>query len=104
MDTSYRNPFATASWIHLVLARCHPFDVCRFLSVTDFVSARTTKTLSFDLRMEMDGLAVSLGRFHYCEPGIRQYPWISVSKKITMRVSIRFVLYYHKLILCYVLV
>ncbi|KIM47313.1 hypothetical protein M413DRAFT_64116 [Hebeloma cylindrosporum] len=23
---SWRNPFATASWIHLVLVRCHPFE------------------------------------------------------------------------------
>ncbi|KAJ6491281.1 fido domain-containing protein [Mycena vitilis] len=22
------NPFAVASWLHLILARCHPFDVC----------------------------------------------------------------------------
>ncbi|KAF8072092.1 fido domain-containing protein [Lyophyllum atratum] len=23
---SWRNPFATASWMHLVLVRCHPFE------------------------------------------------------------------------------
>ncbi|KAK0441257.1 fido domain-containing protein [Desarmillaria tabescens] len=23
---NWRNPFATASWIHLLLARCHPFN------------------------------------------------------------------------------
>ncbi|EDR04551.1 uncharacterized protein LACBIDRAFT_295034 [Laccaria bicolor S238N-H82] len=23
---TWRNPFATASWIHLTLVRCHPFD------------------------------------------------------------------------------
>ncbi|KAF8959837.1 hypothetical protein BDZ97DRAFT_2041742 [Flammula alnicola] len=23
---SWQNPFATASWIHLVLVRCHPFE------------------------------------------------------------------------------
>lgn len=24
---SWKNPFATASWMHLVLVRCHPFEV-----------------------------------------------------------------------------
>lgn len=27
----WENPFAIASWLHLVLARCHPFNVCRRL-------------------------------------------------------------------------
>lgn len=28
LTTNMTNPFAVASWLHLVLARCHPFDVC----------------------------------------------------------------------------
>jgi hypothetical protein len=29
------NPFAVASWLHLVLARCHPFDVGSYSSHGD---------------------------------------------------------------------
>ena len=27
MPLKWKNPFAAASWIHLVLVRCHPFEV-----------------------------------------------------------------------------
>lgn len=28
----WRNPFATAAWLHVTFVRCHPFDVCFLLS------------------------------------------------------------------------